>query len=57
MSDTDIEGRLFPTVPEDRKVPMPDFKAIHTELIGHKHVTLEPSVPIMLRHLTPVILV
>jgi transposase len=41
MSDTDVEKLLFPTVPADRKVPMPDFEAIHTELLGHKYVTLE----------------
>jgi transposase len=41
MSDTDVEKLLFPTVPAGRKVPMPDFEAIHTELLGHKYVTLE----------------
>jgi transposase len=41
MSDTDVEKLLFPTVPADRKVPMPDFEAIHTELLSHKYVTLE----------------
>jgi transposase len=41
MSDTDVEKRLFPTIPANRKIPMLDFENIHTELIGHKHVTLE----------------
>jgi transposase len=41
MGDTDVEKLLFPTVPADQKVPMPDFEAIHTELLGHKYVTLE----------------
>lgn len=41
MSDTDVERLLFPTVPADRKVPVPDLEAIHTELLRHKHVTLE----------------
>ncbi|MBN2321954.1 MAG: sigma-70 region 4 domain-containing protein [Acidobacteria bacterium] len=30
MSDTDVERLLFPTVPADRKVPVPDLEAIHT---------------------------
>ena len=43
MSDTDVERLLFPTVPADRKVPIPDFEVVYAESIGHKHVTLEPA--------------
>lgn len=41
LSDTDLETKLFPMVPANREVLMPDFAAIRDELVRHKHLTLE----------------
>jgi len=41
LSDAALEARLFPTVPVNRDVPLPDFVSMHAELLGHKHLTLE----------------
>jgi transposase len=40
-SEADLEMRLFPTVPVNREIPMPDFETIRAELLRHKHLTLE----------------
>jgi transposase len=37
----ELETRLFPAVPSKREVPLPDFAAMHAELLRHKHLTLE----------------
>ena len=41
LSDASLENQLFPTVPAMRETPAPDFKAIHAELLRHKHLTLD----------------
>jgi transposase len=41
LSDVSLENQLFPTVPAKRETPAPDFKAIHVELLHHKHLTLD----------------
>ena len=41
ISEADLETRLFPTVPVNREIPIPDFETLHTELLRHKHLTLE----------------
>jgi transposase len=41
ISEADLEARLFPTVPVNREIPMPNFETIRTELLCHKHLTLE----------------
>jgi len=41
ISDADLEMKLFPTVPVNREVPMPDFAAMREEMVRHKHLTLE----------------
>jgi len=41
ISEVDLEMRLFPTVPVNREIPMPDFKTMRAELLRHKHLTLE----------------
>ena len=40
ISETDLEMRLFPTVPINRDIQIPDFKTMHAELLRHKHLTL-----------------
>ena len=41
LSDTGLESRLFPVVPVRHDVPLPDYAALHAELLRHKHLTLE----------------
>jgi transposase len=41
LSDTDLEMKLFPMVPVNREIPVPDFASLHAELLRHKHLTLE----------------
>ena len=41
ISEADLEARLFPSVPAKRDIPMPDFETIRTELLCHKHLTLD----------------
>jgi transposase len=36
-----LEAKLFPIVPVNREVPLPDFVSMHAQLIRHKHLTLE----------------
>jgi transposase len=41
LSDALLETTLFPIVPARHEVPLPDFSAMHEELLHHKHLTLE----------------
>ncbi len=41
VSDTVLESRLFPVVPVRQDAPLPDYAALHAELLRHKHLTLE----------------
>jgi transposase len=41
ISEADLEMRLFPTVPVNREIPMPNFETMRAELLRHKHLTLE----------------
>ena len=41
ISEAGLDTRLFPTVPVNREIPMPDFGSMHSELLRHKHLTLE----------------
>jgi transposase len=41
LTDSALEARLFPVIPVRRSIPLPDFAAMHAELVGHKHLTLE----------------
>jgi len=41
LGDVDLESRLFPNVPVRQDTHVPDFAAMHAELLRHKHLTLE----------------
>ena len=41
INDSDLDVKLFPIVPVNREVPIPDFAAIRSELVRYKHLTLE----------------
>lgn len=41
LGDADLESRLFPAVPVMQDAPLPDYAAMHAELLRHKHLTLE----------------
>ena len=41
LTDTVLESRLFPAAPVSAEAPLPDFAALHAELVRHKHLTLE----------------
>lgn len=41
LTDGTLETRLFPVAPVRQEVPLPDFAALHEELLRHKHLTLE----------------
>lgn len=41
LDDVALDNMLFPNVPADREVLLPDFASIHEQLLRHKHLTLE----------------
>ena len=41
LRDADLESRLFPMVPANPGGPLPDFASMHTQLLRHKHLTLD----------------
>jgi transposase len=41
LNDAALEARLFPVVPVNREVPLPDFVSMHAQLLRYKHLTLE----------------
>ena len=41
LNDTELETKLFPTVPVNREIPLPEFAYMHSQLLRHKHLTLE----------------
>jgi hypothetical protein len=41
LSETALDAQLFPAVPVDREIPLPEFASMHAQLLRHKHLTLE----------------
>jgi len=41
ITDPALDVKLFPVVPVRRDIPLPDFASMHSELLRHKHLTLE----------------
>jgi transposase len=41
LGDAALEAKLFPIVPTNREIRLPDFASMHEQLLRHKYLTLE----------------